>query len=89
VIGDPRAIALAREGLAGAATLEGSLDEAERLLAAAADLRQAVGAPLPAAERGDVDRITARIRAIEPVDPDRDSSKDGPDGGNLPTVRPG
>ncbi|PZG22101.1 hypothetical protein C1J01_04860 [Nonomuraea aridisoli] len=62
-IGDPRAVALAHEGLAGAAALEGSFAAAERLLATAAALREAAGAPLPPAERGDVERITARIRA--------------------------
>ncbi|WP_049570768.1 BTAD domain-containing putative transcriptional regulator [Nonomuraea sp. SBT364] len=61
--GDPRAIALAWEGLAGVAALEGAYEEAARLLAEAAASRESVGAPLPAAERGDVDRITARLRA--------------------------
>ncbi|MBG0564883.1 hypothetical protein [Actinoplanes aureus] len=62
-LGDPRAIALAREGLAGAAALAGSAEEAEALLTQAAALRESAGAPLPAAERGDVTRIEARIRA--------------------------
>ncbi|MFF2087904.1 BTAD domain-containing putative transcriptional regulator [Nocardia sp. NPDC058176] len=61
--GDPRAIALAQEGLAGAAALAGDIDEARRLLAAAAAARDEVGAPLPAEEHIDVDRITAAIRA--------------------------
>ncbi|WP_026120017.1 BTAD domain-containing putative transcriptional regulator [Nocardiopsis potens] len=60
--GDPRAIALAREGLAGAHLLAGRPGEASRLLAAAARLREEAGAPLPPAERGDVDRITAALR---------------------------
>ncbi|NRQ37361.1 AfsR/SARP family transcriptional regulator [Nonomuraea sp. NN258] len=60
--GDPRAVALAYEGLAGAATLAGQHREAARLLGTAAALRESVGAPLPPAERGDVDRITARAR---------------------------
>ncbi|MEV4216842.1 BTAD domain-containing putative transcriptional regulator [Nonomuraea sp. NPDC049725] len=60
--GDPRAIALAQEGLAGVAALEGAYEEAARLLAEAAALRESVGAPLPAAERGDVDRIAARVQ---------------------------
>ncbi|WP_207935837.1 tetratricopeptide repeat protein [Actinomadura sp. KC216] len=61
--GDPRAIALAKEGLAGVAAAEGSHEEAAALLDEAAALRQSVGAPLPPAERGDVDRITAAVRA--------------------------
>ncbi|MFD1930186.1 BTAD domain-containing putative transcriptional regulator [Nonomuraea mangrovi] len=60
--GDPRAVALALEGLAGAHSLAGRHELAARLLASAAATRQAVGAPLPAAERGDVDRIESRIR---------------------------
>jgi hypothetical protein len=35
---------------------------AVRLLGAATALRASAGAPLPAAERGDVDRITAAVR---------------------------
>ncbi|ONI82936.1 hypothetical protein ALI144C_17940 [Actinosynnema sp. ALI-1.44] len=60
--GDPRSIALAREGLAGAHSLAGSHDKATALLAEAAAARAAVGAPLPPGERADVDRITARLR---------------------------
>ncbi|MBB1157477.1 MULTISPECIES: BTAD domain-containing putative transcriptional regulator [Amycolatopsis] len=62
--GDPRAIALALEGLAGAHALAGAPREAARLLGAAAAARAGVGAPLPAAERGDVDRITARASEV-------------------------
>ncbi|MFI7109519.1 BTAD domain-containing putative transcriptional regulator [Nonomuraea sp. NPDC050227] len=63
--GDPRAVALALEGLAGALSIAGRehLAEAARKLGRAAALRRAVGAPLPAGERHDVDRITARLRA--------------------------
>ncbi|WP_338071300.1 BTAD domain-containing putative transcriptional regulator [Actinomadura bangladeshensis] len=61
--GDPRAIALAREGLAGVAAAEGAYEEAATLLGEAAALRESVGAPLPPAERGDVDRIAAAVRA--------------------------
>ncbi|QYN38186.1 winged helix-turn-helix domain-containing protein [Pseudonocardia sp. DSM 110487] len=57
--GDPRALALALEGLAGAIALTGVHGHAARLLGAAAAARESVGAPLPPAERGDVDRITA------------------------------
>ncbi|MEV0312096.1 BTAD domain-containing putative transcriptional regulator [Nonomuraea fuscirosea] len=66
-VGDPRAIALAMEGLAGAQTLAGRHQEAARLLGEAAALRESVGAPLPPGERGDVERITARVKqALEP-----------------------
>jgi ATP/maltotriose-dependent transcriptional regulator MalT len=61
--GDPRAIALAFEGLAGAEALAGAHTEAARLLGAATAARDAVGMPLPTAERGDVDRITGIVRA--------------------------
>ncbi|MGW6504394.1 ATP-binding protein [Nonomuraea angiospora] len=61
--GDPRARALALEGLAGAYALAGEPARAARLLGAAARLRESTGAPMPPPERGDVDRITARIRA--------------------------
>ncbi|WP_199432107.1 AfsR/SARP family transcriptional regulator [Qaidamihabitans albus] len=64
--GDPRAVALALEGLAGAEALAGAHREAAGLLAEAERLRESVGAPLPAGERGDVDRIAARIRAAHP-----------------------
>ncbi|MEO3824650.1 BTAD domain-containing putative transcriptional regulator [Actinomadura sp. B10D3] len=59
--GNPRAIALAQEGLAGALSLAGDRDGAAAALAAAAGAREAAGAPLPAAERGDVERISARL----------------------------
>ncbi|MFB9197439.1 BTAD domain-containing putative transcriptional regulator [Actinomadura verrucosospora] len=59
--GHPRAVALAQEGMAGALSLAGRRAEAARALAAASRARAAVGAPLPAAERGDVDRIAARL----------------------------
>ncbi len=58
----PRAVALAVEGLAGAHALAGEHELAARLLGAAARTRQSVGAPLPVAERGDVDRITSAAR---------------------------
>lgn len=62
-VGDPRAQALALEGLAGVAAIDGRPTRAARLLGAAAMARVSVGAPLPAGERGDVDRITAAARA--------------------------
>ncbi|UNO38481.1 hypothetical protein [Streptomyces sp. MST-110588] len=55
---DPRALALALEGLAGAFVLANRPATAARLLGAAAAARETAGAPLPHAERGDVDRIT-------------------------------
>lgn len=60
--GDPRGIALALEGLAGAVSLAGDHAEAARLLGAAAAVRRAVGTPLAAGESFDVERITARVR---------------------------
>ncbi|MFC4498779.1 MULTISPECIES: ATP-binding protein [Streptomyces] len=60
--GDPRAVALALEGLAGAHHLAGRSEVAARLLGTAARSRTSVRAPLPPAERGDVDRITAAVR---------------------------
>jgi hypothetical protein len=66
-IGEPRAVALSFEGLAGAAALSGDANRAESatlLLGAADAARRSVGAPLPPAERGDVDRITAATRAV-------------------------
>ncbi|MGW6461705.1 ATP-binding protein, partial [Streptomyces sp. NPDC055078] len=67
-VGDPRAVALALEGLAGAAVLGGDPAEAARLLGAAAAARESVDAPLPPAERGDVDRITAAAQAALDTD---------------------
>lgn len=59
--GDPRAIALGLEGLAGAHAAAGSYHLAARLLGAAAASRESVGAPLAKGERGDVDRITGSV----------------------------
>ncbi|GAB2875248.1 BTAD domain-containing putative transcriptional regulator [Streptomyces mayteni] len=55
---DRRTVALATEGLAGAASLAGAADEAARLLREASAIRA-----LPPAERADVERIAARIAA--------------------------
>ncbi|MFG2030724.1 BTAD domain-containing putative transcriptional regulator [Streptomyces sp. NPDC048825] len=62
--GDPRAIALAMEGLAAAFALSGAGESAALLLGAAATTRAATGAPLPPAEGGDVNRATARAREV-------------------------
>ncbi|MEV0703624.1 BTAD domain-containing putative transcriptional regulator [Saccharopolyspora sp. NPDC050389] len=59
---DPRAVALTLEGLAGAEALADHPAQAARLLGAAAAARNSVGAPLPPAERDDVDRITTAAR---------------------------
>jgi predicted ATPase/DNA-binding SARP family transcriptional activator len=64
--GDPRAVTLAVEGLAGARALAGRHRSAARLLDAAGTARKRLGAPLPAAERGDVDRIREAIRRARP-----------------------
>ncbi|MEV8399634.1 BTAD domain-containing putative transcriptional regulator [Streptomyces niveus] len=61
-LGDPRAVALAVEGLAGARAAAGRYGDSARLLGAAAAARDSVGAPLPTAERHDVDRVTALAR---------------------------
>ncbi len=63
VSGDPRAIALALEGLAGADALAGHHDQAGWLLGAADAARRSVDRPLPPAERTDVDRISAVVQA--------------------------
>ncbi|WP_309061735.1 BTAD domain-containing putative transcriptional regulator [Streptomyces sp.] len=60
--GDPRAVALALEGLAGARAAAGRPEEAASLLGTAAAVRDSVGAPLPPAERADVDRAAGRAR---------------------------
>ncbi|MFD4370229.1 BTAD domain-containing putative transcriptional regulator [Streptomyces sp. NPDC058486] len=61
--GDPRAVALALEGLAGAHALGGRGEGAALLLGAAGALRASTGAPLPSAERGDVERVETAVRA--------------------------
>jgi tetratricopeptide (TPR) repeat protein len=62
--GDPRAVALALEGLAAALALSGEGESAALLLGAAATTRAATGAPLPPAERSDVNRATVRAREV-------------------------
>ncbi|MCT2589424.1 AAA family ATPase [Streptomyces sp. N2-109] len=61
--GDPRALALALEGLAGAEALGGRPRTAALLLGSATAARAAAGAPRPAAERGDADRATVAAQA--------------------------
>lgn len=67
-VDDPPAIAPAPEGTAGAKALAGAPTTAARLLGAATAARVSVGVPLPRAERGDVDRITATARDAPGVD---------------------
>jgi predicted ATPase/DNA-binding SARP family transcriptional activator len=62
-VGDPRAVALASEGLAGACAVAGRYEQSALLLGAAAATRDGAGAPLPAEERHDVDRIAAAARS--------------------------
>ncbi|MGK5440458.1 BTAD domain-containing putative transcriptional regulator [Micromonospora sp. URMC 105] len=62
-VGDPRALALALEGLAGAEALAGRYERAAQLLGAASAARESTGVPLPPAESGDVDRIEIAISA--------------------------
>ncbi|GAA0450227.1 BTAD domain-containing putative transcriptional regulator [Streptomyces sp. NPDC046215] len=60
--GSARALALALEGLSGAEALAGRAKPAALLLGAASAARASAGAPLPPAERGDVDRIAQSAR---------------------------
>ncbi|MEU0491213.1 BTAD domain-containing putative transcriptional regulator [Nocardiopsis sp. NPDC006139] len=61
--GDPRALALAMEGEAGARSLVGEHAAAADLLDRAAALRASAGAPLAGIERWDVERARARLAA--------------------------
>jgi tetratricopeptide (TPR) repeat protein len=61
-LGDPRAIAQALCGLAGALAIAGQPDRAAQLLGAADTARSPVGAGMPREETGDVGRITAAAR---------------------------
>ncbi|TWF77354.1 putative ATPase [Pseudonocardia hierapolitana] len=60
---DPRAVALALEGLAGERALSGEHRHAARLLGAAAAVRAGAGRTDASGDRGDVDRIAAAARA--------------------------
>ncbi|MCX5226044.1 BTAD domain-containing putative transcriptional regulator [Streptomyces sp. NBC_00233] len=60
--GDPRAVALALEGLASAHAGAGRAKGAALLLGAASALRASTGAPLPPAERSDVDATETTAR---------------------------
>ncbi|SFO96152.1 ATP-binding protein [Amycolatopsis rubida] len=60
MLDEPRAFALSLEGLAGTVVPE----TAALLLGAADAARRSAGAPLPPAERGDVDRIAEAARSV-------------------------
>ncbi|MEU0399792.1 BTAD domain-containing putative transcriptional regulator [Streptomyces sp. NPDC006197] len=60
--GDPRAVALALEGLASAHAGAGRAKGAALLLGTASALRSSTGAPLPPAERSDVDATETTAR---------------------------
>ncbi|MFD9243606.1 hypothetical protein ACFV0D_17055 [Streptomyces sp. NPDC059556] len=62
--GDPRAVALALEGLASAHGGAGRAKGAALLLGTASALRTSTGAPLPPAERADVDAAEAAARTV-------------------------
>lgn len=62
-LGEPRALALSMEGVAGVLILSGDTRHAAVLLGAADAARRSVDAPLPPAERGDVERITTAATA--------------------------
>jgi tetratricopeptide (TPR) repeat protein len=61
-IGEPRLLARTLEGLAGALSLGDHAGEAARLLGLAEATRAAVHAELPEAERGDLARVSTRLR---------------------------
>jgi predicted ATPase/DNA-binding SARP family transcriptional activator len=61
---DRAAMAVAAEGLAGAAALAGDALRAARLMGAAEATRSAIGRPVGPGERFDVDRIEATMRAL-------------------------
>ncbi|MEU8800825.1 BTAD domain-containing putative transcriptional regulator [Spirillospora sp. NPDC048819] len=62
-LGSPRAVAMALEGLAGAAGLAGDHETSAWLLGASAGARRAVSVPLAPSEQAEIDRIAAATRA--------------------------
>jgi hypothetical protein len=58
-LGSPRGVAMALEGLAGAAGLAGDRETSARLLGAADSARRAASVPAAPSERTEIDRITA------------------------------
>lgn len=77
VLAEPRAHALSLEGLAGALALRGAARDAALLLGAADAARKSVGAPLPPAERGDVERVATGVRAVLGADGYAESFREG------------
>jgi tetratricopeptide (TPR) repeat protein len=61
-LGDKRNVTFCLEGLAEVACTEGEYERAARLFGAAVALREAIGAPLPAAERTDYESHLAAAR---------------------------
>jgi predicted ATPase/class 3 adenylate cyclase/DNA-binding XRE family transcriptional regulator len=61
-LGDTQGVATCLEGLAGLLCDQGSVEQAVCLLGAAEGLRDAIGAPLPPAERLQYDQIVATAR---------------------------
>jgi hypothetical protein len=61
-VGDKVGVALALDGLAEVACLQGSSQRAARLYGAAAALRDAIGAPRPPEERLDYEHDVAALR---------------------------
>jgi predicted ATPase/DNA-binding CsgD family transcriptional regulator len=61
-VGDKVLIALGLEGLAGVVATQGEPVRATRLWAAAAVLREAIGAPMPPVERAGYERAVATVR---------------------------
>ncbi|MFF9076946.1 BTAD domain-containing putative transcriptional regulator [Streptomyces sp. NPDC014872] len=75
--GDPRGVVIALVGLAGVHAQLGRHRDAARLLGAAAEAGEATNAPLAPAERGDVERITAKVRGALGDRAYRDAYADG------------
>jgi hypothetical protein len=61
-VGDKRGTAQNLEGLAALAVTQGQFERAARLFRAAEALREAIGTPLPPADRVEHDRSVAAIR---------------------------
>jgi predicted ATPase/DNA-binding SARP family transcriptional activator len=61
-LGNKQGIAKDLEGLAAVAVAQAHSERAARLLGAAEGLREAMGAPLPPADRGEHDRCVAAVR---------------------------
>jgi len=62
-LGEPRGVALALEGLAGAIGLSGDYETSARLLGASESVRRAASMPSAPSEQAETDRIAAAARA--------------------------